>query len=139
MTRALPTRSRPVFITPMQAQLVESLPGGKEWIFELKLDGYRALLIKDGDRLQIRSRNDKDLTRAYPTVAAAARRLTANQVVLDGEVIAIDPQGRPSFQALQHRSSHRDHQIVFYAFDVLHLDGHDLTAEPLIKRRARVA
>lgn len=56
----------PTFVVPLAAQLVRSLPDGKEWIFELKLDGYRALLIKDGERLQIRSRNDKDLTRTSP-------------------------------------------------------------------------
>jgi bifunctional non-homologous end joining protein LigD len=138
MARRSPSSPLPAFIRPMAAQLVQSLPDGKDWIFELKLDGYRALLMKDGDRLQIRSRNDKDLTRSYPTVAAAGHRLTAKQAIVDGEIIALDAQGRPSFQTLQHRTSHPNHQIVFYAFDVLHLDGRNLTLDPLHKRRARL-
>ena len=75
----------------------------------------------------------------YPGIAAAGLRLKADQAVVDGEIVALDAQGSPSFQALQHRGSHLGHQIVFYAFDLLHLDGKDLTAEPLLKRRARLA
>lgn len=122
----------------MAALPVQKLPEGGDWIYELKWDGYRALLIKDGELLQVRSRNDKNLTPMYPAVAAAGARLEAEQVVIDGEIVALAPDGRPSFQALQHRSSHARHQIVFYAFDVLHLDGRDLTAEPLVSRRARL-
>jgi len=75
----------------------------------------------------------------YPRLAAAGRRLDADQAVIDGEIVALDAQGSPSFQALQHRGSHRGHQIVFYAFDLLHLDGEDLTGEPLLERRAGLA
>jgi bifunctional non-homologous end joining protein LigD len=122
----------------MAAVLVERLPEGDKWLYEVKLDGYRALLIKDAARVEIRSRNDKDLTGMYPGVAAAALKLKPDQVVLDGEIVALDPDGRPSFQSLQHSSSHPTHHIVYYAFDVLHLDGRDTTGEPLIKRRARL-
>jgi bifunctional non-homologous end joining protein LigD len=128
----------PAFITPMAARVVDKLPDGDDWIYELKFDGYRALLVKDGKRIQIRSRNDKELTRMYPRVAAQAERLDADLAIVDGEIVAIDQHGRPSFQALQHRSSHPGHQTVFYAFDVLHLNGIDLTGEPLLKRRARL-
>ena len=107
-------------------------------MYEVKFDGYRALLMKDGDRIQIRSRNNKDLTRAYPSVAAAAQRLRARQAVVDGEVVAVDARGRPSFQALQHRGAHPDHAVVFYAFDLLHLNGADLAGAPLHTRRARL-
>jgi bifunctional non-homologous end joining protein LigD len=127
------------FIVPMAAQLVTKLPEGPEWLYEVKWDGYRALLIKDGDRVQIRSRNDKDLTSTYPTVAAAALRLDAAQAVVDGEIVALESNGRPSFQALQHRGSHAGHRIEYYAFDVLHLDGHDLTSESLTDRRERLS
>ena len=72
----------------------------------------------------------------YRGIAAAGLRLNADQAVVDGEIVALDAQGSPSFQALQHRGSHPGHQIVFYAFDLLHLDGKDLTGEPLLKRRA---
>jgi bifunctional non-homologous end joining protein LigD len=118
----------------MAAQAVEALPEGPEWSYELKLDGYRALIIKNGGSVRVRSRNDKDLM--YPTVVAAARRLQVEQVVVDGEIVAIDKQGRPSFQALQHRGSHPGHTIVFYAFDLLHLNGEDTTDWPLNERRA---
>ena len=103
----------------------------EEEVVDAGQDGYRALLIKDVQRVQLRSRNDKDLTRMYPTVAAAGLRLKAEQIVLDGEIVALGPDGRPSFQALQHRGSHAKHEIVFYAFDVLRLNGRDLTADPL--------
>ena len=120
----------------MAAHHVRQLPEGDEWLYELKLDGYRALIIKDGDTVEIRSRNNKDLTRAYPTVAAAGQRVRAGSAVLDGELVAVDASGRPSFQALQHRSAHPRYVIVYYAFDLLHLDGADLTGQSLEARRA---
>ena len=122
----------------MAALAVKKLPDGDDWLYELKWDGYRALLIKDGEDVQIRSRNDKDLTAMYPGIAAAGRRQKIKQIVLDGELVALGEDGRPSFQALQHRSSHQKHQIVFYAFDVLYADGQDLTGERLDVRRARL-
>jgi len=122
----------------MAALAVKKLPDGDDWLYELKWDGYRALLIKDGEDVQIRSRNDKDLTAMYPGIAAAGRRQKIKRIVLDGELVALGEDGRPSFQALQHRSSHQKHQIVFYAFDVLYADGQDLTGERLDVRRARL-
>jgi bifunctional non-homologous end joining protein LigD len=123
----------------MAAQPATQLPEGDEWIYELKLDGYRALLKKDGDEVLVQSRNRKDLTRMYPSVAAAGRGLNAKQAIVDGEIVAVDLSGRPSFQALQHRSLHPNHQIVFYAFDLLQFDGKDFTQQPLTKRRAQLA
>lgn len=127
--------ARPLFVDPMAARLVERLPEGKAWLYEVKFDGYRALLIKSGDAVQIRSRNDKDLTARYPAVAAAARRLRAAAAVVDGELVAVDAAGQPSFQALQHREAHPAHTVVFYAFDLVHLNGQDLTRRPLEERR----
>ena len=145
----MPTRKRPAaqgasapqtpaFVTPMAALAVDALPEGSAWSYELKLDGYRALIIKDGAQVRIRSRNDKDLKAMYPSVAAAALRLDADQAIVDGEVVAVDEQGRPSFQALQHRGTHPTHAIVFYAFDLLHLNGEDLRTEPLTARRSKL-
>jgi bifunctional non-homologous end joining protein LigD len=131
-------RSVPAFLEPMAAQLVKQLPDDDEWLYEVKFDGYRALLIKDGQRVEIRSRKDLDLTGMYPRVVEACLAVNAARAVVDGEIVAVDAQGRPSFQALQHRGSHAQHRIVFYAFDLLHLDGLDLTDEPLIERRARL-
>lgn len=120
----------------MAAVAVKQLPEGRGWLYEVKLDGYRSLIIKDDSRIQLQSRNHKDLTPMYPRIAAAAQKLQADQAVVDGEIVALDESGRPAFQALQHRSSHPHHHIVFYAFDVLYLDGRDMTGEPLQKRRA---
>jgi bifunctional non-homologous end joining protein LigD len=118
-----PPRTAPAFVTPMAAQVVKRLPEGDEWLYELKFDGYRALVSKNHDRVEIRSRKNKDLTRMYPRVAAAGLKLNADQAVVDGEIVALDSQGRPSFQALQHRGSHLAHQVANYAFDLLHVDG----------------
>lgn len=126
----------PAFVPPMTAKVVTTLPEGPEWLYELKLDGYRALLMKRDGHVRVRSRNEKPL--AYPEVERAAERLKATSVVLDGEIVAVDRHGRPSFQALQHRSAHPDHAIVFYAFDVLHLNGRDLTPLPLDARRTHL-
>ena len=105
---------------------------GPAWSYEVKWDGYRTLAIKDGSRVKLLSSNLKDATRLYPTVAREVARLNAESVLLDGEVVAIDDEGRPSFQALHHQTAHT---VVYYAFDVLQLDGRDLTATPLDERR----
>jgi DNA ligase D-like protein (predicted ligase) len=127
----------PRFVDPMTATNVEKLPEGDQWIYEVKLDGYRALVMKEGDRIKIVSRKRNDLTATYPAVVAAARKLKAQTATLDGEIVALDGEGRPSFQALQHRAS-KAHAIVYYAFDLLHLNGEDLTALPLAARQERL-
>lgn len=124
------------FVTPMAAIAVKQLPEGQEWLYEVKFDGYRSLIIKDDSHVQLQSRNHKNLTPMYPGIAAAAQNLHAHQVVVDGEIVALDETGRPAFQALQHRGSHPHHHILFYAFDLLHLDGRDIMGEPLEQRRA---
>ena len=122
----------------MAALLVDRLPEGDAWLYEVKFDGYRALLIKNSTAVQIRSRNEKDFTPRYPAVAAAAGRLHAATAVVDGELVAVDAAGQPSFQALQHPEAHAGHVVAFYAFDLLHLNGEDLTRQPLKARRARL-
>jgi bifunctional non-homologous end joining protein LigD len=120
----------------MTAKVVTTLPEGPEWMYEVKLDGYRALLLKHDARVRMLSRREKPLS--YPEVEAAASELKAKSVVLDGEIVAVDRHGCPSFQALQHRGAHPQHAVVFYAFDVLHLNGEDLTRQPLEARRAQL-
>ena len=129
-------RSHPTFVAPLTATSIDTLPEGDEWLYEVKLDGYRALILKNGPQIQLRSRNDKRLF--YPEVENHARRLNADTVTLDGEIVALNAAGQPSFQALQHRSAHPTHTVVFYAFDVLHLNGEDLRGMPLDERRARL-
>ncbi len=91
----------PSFFTPMAAVASRTLPEGSEWTYEVKWDGYRALIIKDGGQVRILSRNRKDLTAMYPGVAAAGLRFKAEQAVIDGEIVALDPSGRPAFQVLR--------------------------------------
>lgn len=120
---------------PMLARLTDCLPVGPTWSYEVKWDGYRCLALKVGDAVTLRSRNANNLTASYPAVAAALRTLTAHRALLDGEIVALDGEGRPSFQALQHRTSRTGHVLVYYAFDLLQLEGADLTREPLSRRR----
>jgi len=120
----------------MLASSATELPTGAGWSYEVKFDGYRTLALKDGSRVKLLSRNLKDATRLYPSVAREVARLQAESAILDGEVVAIDDQGRPSFQALHHQSAHT---LVYYAFDLLHLDGRDLTATSLDERRDLLA
>src|SRR6185437_9119213 len=88
----------PAFVTPMAAVAVKQLPEGEEWLYELKFDGYRVLIIKNGSHVELQSRNHKDLTPMYPGIAAAALNLRANQAIVDGEIVALDESGRPEFQ-----------------------------------------
>jgi bifunctional non-homologous end joining protein LigD len=122
---------------PMLATRAPFLPLGPAWTYEVKWDGYRTLVIKNGPDVRLISRSLKNVTKHYPAVALAARKLRAQSALLDGELVALDPDGRPSFQALQHRATSRM-RIVFYAFDLLHVDGRDLMKRPLEERRTRL-
>ena len=102
----------------------------------MKWDGYRILALKDGSRVKLLSHNLKDATKLYPAVARDVARLHATSVLLDGEAVAVDEEGRPSFEALHHQAAHT---VVYYAFDLLHLDGRDLTATPSDERRDLLA
>ena len=126
------------FIAPMAATQVRVLPDGPDWSYELKFDGYRALIVKNGSKVSIRSRNDKDLCKLYPSLPAAAKRIDAKQAVIDGEIVAIDENGKPSFQMLQRRGSIEPRNIRYYAFDLLHVDGADLKGRALMERRERL-
>jgi bifunctional non-homologous end joining protein LigD len=89
---------RPSFIEPMQALPVEKLPEG-DWLYEVKLDGYRALAFKDGKEVRLVSRNQKAFN--YPQLLDALKSLPAEHMILDGEIVALDEKGRSSFQLLQ--------------------------------------
>ncbi len=129
----------PKFIPPMKATLVDHLPEGPEWIYEIKWDGYRALAVKHGPEVRLLSLKNKDLNSLFPSIVAAVRTVPAGTALIDGEIVAVDSQGRPSFQALQNRVSlGRDWQVVYYAFDLLNLEGEDLRALPLSQRKERL-
>jgi bifunctional non-homologous end joining protein LigD len=128
---------RPAFFEPMAAAVVDRLPVGEEWLYEAKFDGYRALALKDGASVKILSRRGNDLTSDYPSIRRAVAALTAKSVTLDGELVAFDESGRPSFQQLQHRTA-KGTAIRYFAFDLIHLNGADLRGVPLHERRARL-
>jgi bifunctional non-homologous end joining protein LigD len=127
----------PAFIAPMLAKLVRTLPQGAEWEYELKLDGYRLQAIKDGDKVRLYSRRGNDFTRKFAKIASAVSKIKATSLILDGEAVAVDAQGKPSFQMLQNRASlPPSWSLAYYAFDLLHLNGLELKDLPLRERRA---
>jgi ATP-dependent DNA ligase len=121
------------FIDPMLLLRTETLPEGPEWGYEVKLDGYRALAFKTGGALSLRSRNNNDFASRYPSIARALASLPDNTAV-DGEIVALDEAGKPSFNALQNYGSSKP-DLIYHIFDVMVLAGKDVMAEPLAKRR----
>jgi bifunctional non-homologous end joining protein LigD len=118
----------------MLATTADLLPVGGGWTYEIKWDGYRALAEKQGARIRLISRNQKNLTDDYPSVIAALATITEPSVILDGEIVALDATGRPSFHALQHRSV-KGLVLTYVAFDVLAIGQRSLLSEPLSARR----
>jgi bifunctional non-homologous end joining protein LigD len=121
-------------VDPMMATLAPALPVGADWSYEVKWDGYRAMLLKDDQRVRLMSRNMKDLSRDYPQITEAASTVAREPFIIDGEIVALDERGKPTFQALQHRSVERT-ALVFYAFDLLQFDGINYQRKPLSERR----
>ena len=121
------------FIEPMLLLRTDSLPDSDQWMYELKLDGYRAIAFKRDGVVHLRSRNDNDFSRRYSRVVSGLAKLPDNTVI-DGEVIAFDEDGRPSFSVLQNYGSAAA-PTVYYVFDLMMLAGRDLMREPLEKRR----
>ncbi|HVV73127.1 MAG TPA: non-homologous end-joining DNA ligase, partial [Verrucomicrobiae bacterium] len=130
-------RATPRFVEPMKALLVKNLPNGANWNFEIKFDGVRALAIKQSRKLALRSRADKNLRLKYQPIAAALEKLPVGQVVLDGEIVAVDQSGRSAFQLLQSYQSSPGPKprLLYYVFDILNLEGRDLTGLPLWQRK----
>jgi bifunctional non-homologous end joining protein LigD len=123
-------------IEPQLATLVAAPPGGDEWIHEIKYDGYRVFAEVDGGRAKLLTRRGKDWTDHFSPIGAAAATLPVRSAVLDGEVVVLEPDGRTSFQALQNALSEgRGDDLVYFAFDLLYLDGYDLRAVPLGARK----
>ncbi len=124
-------KASPAFVPPMLARLFDQPPPAEDWLYEIKFDGYRALALRQGKSLRLLSRNQKPL--AFPEIEAALKELPTARFTLDGEVVAVE-EGRPSFQALQRRDE-QEVELAFYAFDLIHLDGHDLRSRPIEERR----
>lgn len=128
----------PEFIEPMKAQLVAAPPEG-EWIYEIKFDGFRAIAFRDHRGTRLLSRNDKDFAGKFPSVVEAVAALDVRDVILDGEIVALDPKGRSSFQLLQAFELGQERPpLFFYVFDLLQLNGEDLQGQPLTERKAKL-
>ncbi len=128
--------AKPRFIEPMKAKLVEKPPATGAWIYELKFDGIRLIAIKDRQKVSLLSRNQNNLSARFPEIVEAIKNIPADECVVDGEVVALDEQGRSSFQLLQAREMEgRKSPVYFYAFDLLQLDGKSLISLPLEARK----
>ena len=138
----------PDFVPPMLAKL-STLPADEsQWAFEVKWDGVRAITHSEPGRLRMLSRNGNDITAAYPELRPLNRALGSRRAILDGEIVAFDSEGRPSFQLLQPRMHLRGEAAVkrhaqsapvtYMIFDLLWLDGHSLMQLPYTERRARL-
>jgi ATP-dependent DNA ligase len=121
------------FIEPMECLPVEKIPEGELWTYELKLDGYRLVTVKTEGKVTLYSRRGIDLSTRFAYVTAALASVP-DETVIDGELVALDEQGKPNFNLLQNFRSAESH-IIFYAFDVLVRRGEDLTKQTLSKRR----
>jgi DNA ligase D-like protein (predicted ligase) len=118
--------------------LTDQPPQGAHWIHEVKHDGYRTMLVIEGGNARTFTRNGHDWSDRYPGIVAAARKLPCRAAILDGEIIVQDGRGVSDFEALQLALLTKTTHLIFYAFDLLHLDGKDLTEKPLLERRAKL-
>ncbi len=130
----------PGFIEPALATLRTTVPAGARFAHELKLDGYRVQAhLRDG-RVTLYTRSGLDWTNRFAAIAADVARLPAEALVVDGEVISADESGRPNFSALQDDLKRgRYDRMVYYAFDLMHLDGYDTRVAPLLERKRVLA
>ena len=135
----------PTAIHPMLATSIDKPFDSPEWLFEIKWDGYRAIAFIDEGRVRLVSRNQNDLSAQFPELAALPKFVKAQRAILDGEIVALDDEGRPSFSLMQQRTGFRpgkarltrreDVTVMYYAFDLLYLDDFDLRRVPLERRK----
>jgi bifunctional non-homologous end joining protein LigD len=129
----------PAFRTPQKATLVDHVPSASGWIHEMKYDGYRCLLAIGGGEAKVYTRSGLDWSDKFPEIVAAARELEIGSALLDGEICALDENGRSSFSALQQGISEGGRGLTLFVFDALEIDGEDLTPLPNIERKGRLA
>lgn len=139
----------PTAIHPMLATAIEKPFDSPDWLFEIKWDGYRALAFINEGRVRFVSRNQNDLSAQYPELATLPEFVKARRAILDGEIVALDEQGRPSFSLMQQRTGFRPGKsrlpgsegvpVIYYAFDLLYLDDLDLRRVPLEQRKQLLA
>ena len=128
--------AKPRFIEPMKPRLLEKLPTTGDWMYELKFDGIRAIAVKIDKKVSLLSRNENELAGRFSEIVEAIKNLPARECVIDGEVVALDDEGRSSFQLLQALELEvRKAPVRFYVFDLLQLDGKGLIKLPLAQRK----
>jgi bifunctional non-homologous end joining protein LigD len=131
---------KPRFIPPMKPRLLEAPPTAGDWVYELKFDGIRLIAVKNGDKVNLISRNGNELAPRFPEVTEAVRALPIEDSVIDGEVVALDEKGGSSFQLLQAREmERRQSPIYYYVFDLLQGAGKKLISLPLERRKTLLA
>jgi len=124
------------FIPPMKPRLLEDPPSAGDWIYELKFDGIRLIAVKNGEKVNLVSRNGNELAGRFSEAAAAVEALPINDCVIDGEIVALDEKGGSSFQLLQaHEMEGRRAPIYYYVFDLLQAAGKSLIGLPLERRK----
>ncbi|ESY19270.1 MULTISPECIES: ATP-dependent DNA ligase [unclassified Mesorhizobium] len=123
------------FIEPLMPTLVEKPPEGEGWTHEVKFDGYRSQMIIDEVGTRIYTRNGHDWTAKYRDMVREAKRLGAESAIVDGEIVVLNDKGLSDFAALRRAITRRQHDLYFVAFDLLHLNGHDLRDMALEERR----
>ena len=127
----------PSFVPPQLSQPVEKPPSGPQWLHEIKLDGFRMAARIDNGRVQLLTRTGLDWTDKYPSAIAALADVRVKTAYLDGELCGVDDAGLPSFANTQAATDgEREVRLIYYAFDLLHLDGQDVSGLPLIERKA---
>ena len=130
----------PRWVRPQLTQLVDTAPEGDQWLHEIKYDGYRMMARLDRGAARLLTRTGLDWTHKYPAIATAVSSIGARQAYLDGELCGVGPDGVTSFSMIQLASdSGNAAALVFFLFDLLHLDGEDLGPRPLTERKARLA
>lgn len=136
--RGKSTAKRPRFMKPALATLVDSLPAGSDWLFEMKFDGYRALAAASGGDVRIYTRGGLDWTDRFVPIRDAIAALDLDGVLLDGEIVVVDSNGRSDFSALQAALKGKGGALSYFAFDLLTAKGRDLRKAPLSERKAKL-
>jgi bifunctional non-homologous end joining protein LigD len=138
--RSFPHEALAQTFAPQLPTLVKSPPTGHQWVHEIKYDGYRIGARIERGKVTLITRNGNDWTTTFPEIVAALKRLPLDQALIDGEAAVVMPNGITSFQALQGvLKEHQRGRMVYFAFDLVHLDGRDLTGLPLDERKAILA
>ena len=125
------------FVIPAQPVMASKPPSGSEWVHEIKHDGYRLIVRRDGPSVRLYTRNAYDWTARFPAIAAAAERIKAKSFTIDGEAVVLGPDGLSRFDELRRRAAART--AILYAFDLIEHNGEDLRDRPFLDRKAALA